>query len=219
MSYQKHLENIKSINDQFRYYKTVESLFELDQWSALPLEGGAYRQQVAAHIAAQKAGLFDSEDAKNAEEYFKAVNLNEIEDYVERGLIRSFLFRYGNQTRTPKDLMHEYSMLRADTMNKWKEAREKQDFEVTYLPVDANGQVKLEELQRALRKDTILVSIMHTNNEIGSLQPIAEAGEIIKRFNPSIVFHVDAVQGYGKFRIQPKKMNIDLLPSHRNRKA
>ncbi len=88
---------------------------------------------------------------------------------------------------------------------------EKQDFEVTYLPVDANGQVKLEELQRSLRKDTILVSIMHTNNEIGSLQPVAEAGAIIKRFNPSIVFHVDAVQGYGKFRIHPKRLNIDLL--------
>lgn len=88
---------------------------------------------------------------------------------------------------------------------------EKQDFEVTYLPVDENGQVKLEELQRSLRKDTILVSIMHTNNEIGALQPIAEAGAIIKRFNPSIVFHVDAVQGYGKFRIHPKRMNIDLL--------
>jgi len=88
---------------------------------------------------------------------------------------------------------------------------EKQDFEVTYLPVDANGQVKLEELQRSLRKDTILVSIMHTNNEIGSLQPIAEAGAMIKRFNPSIIFHVDAVQGYGKFRIHPKRLNIDLL--------
>ena len=88
---------------------------------------------------------------------------------------------------------------------------EKQDFEVTYLPVDENGQVKLEELQRSLRKDTILVSIMHTNNEIGALQPIAEAGAIIKRFNPSIVFHVDAVQGSGKFRIHPKRMNIDLL--------
>lgn len=88
---------------------------------------------------------------------------------------------------------------------------EKQDFEVTYLPVDTNGQVKLEELQRALRKDTILVSIMHTNNEIGSLQPIAEAGAMIKAFNPAIVFHVDAVQGYGKFRIHPKRMNIDLL--------
>lgn len=88
---------------------------------------------------------------------------------------------------------------------------EKQDFEVTYLPVDENGQVKLEELQRSLRKDTILVSIMHTNNEIGALQPIAEAGAIIRNFNPSIVFHVDAVQGYGKFRIHPKRMNIDLL--------
>lgn len=88
---------------------------------------------------------------------------------------------------------------------------EKQDFEVTYLPVDKNGQVKLEELQRSLRKDTILVSIMHTNNEIGALQPIAEAGLMIKRYNPSIVFHVDAVQGYGKFRIHPKRMNIDLL--------
>ena len=130
MSYQKNLECIRSLNDQFRYYKTVESLFELDQWSALPVEGAAYRQQVAAHIATQKAALFDGEDAKKAADYFQKVNLNEIEDYVERGLIRSFLFRYRNQTRTPKDLMHQYSMLRADTMNKWKEARKKQDFEV-----------------------------------------------------------------------------------------
>ena len=130
MSYQTHLEYIQSINDQFRYYKTIESMFELDQWSALPVEGGAYRQQVAAHVAAQKAALFDSVDAKNAADYLKDVKLDEVEDYIERGLIRSFLFRYNNQTRTPKDLMHRYSMLKADTMNKWKEAREKQDFEV-----------------------------------------------------------------------------------------
>ena len=88
---------------------------------------------------------------------------------------------------------------------------EKQGFEVTYLPVDENGQLRLSDLEKALRKDTILVSIMHTNNEIGSLQPVAEAGELIKRFDKSIVFHVDAVQGYGKFRIYPKRMNIDLL--------
>ena len=66
MSYQKHLETIKTINDQFRYYKTIESMFELDQWSALPAEGGAYRQQVAAHVGVQKAGLFDTEEAKAA---------------------------------------------------------------------------------------------------------------------------------------------------------
>lgn len=130
MDYQKNIEVIKKINDQFRYYKTIETMFELDQWSALPIEGGAYRQQVAAHIAMQKAALFDLEDAQRAANYFRNVNLNEIEDYVERGLIRSFLFRYKNQTSIPKDLMHEYSMLRTDTMNKWKEAREKQDFSI-----------------------------------------------------------------------------------------
>lgn len=88
---------------------------------------------------------------------------------------------------------------------------EEQGFEVTYLPVDENGRIRLEDLQRAIRQDTILVSIMHTNNEIGSLQPVAEAGELIKRMNPNTLFHVDAVQGYGKFRIYPKRMHIDML--------
>lgn len=88
---------------------------------------------------------------------------------------------------------------------------EEQGFVITYLPVDANGQIRLEDLQKAMTKDTILVSIMHTNNEIGALQPIVEAGALIKKMNPATLFHVDAVQGFGKFRIHPKKMNIDLL--------
>lgn len=88
---------------------------------------------------------------------------------------------------------------------------EEQGFEVTYLPVDKNGQIRLEDLEKAIRNDTILVSIMHTNNEIGALQPIEEAGSLIKKINSNIIFHVDAVQGFGKFRINPKKMNIDLL--------
>ncbi len=88
---------------------------------------------------------------------------------------------------------------------------EEQGFRVTYLPVDGKGCIQLEDLQKAMGKDTILVSIMHTNNEIGSLQPIAEAGALIKKLNPRTIFHVDAVQGFGKFRIYPKKMNIDLL--------
>ena len=88
---------------------------------------------------------------------------------------------------------------------------EEQGFEITYLPVDANGLVNLHDLERAITRHTILVSIMHTNNEIGSVQPIAQAGEIIKRINPNTLFHVDAVQGFGKFRIYPKRMNIDLM--------
>ena len=88
---------------------------------------------------------------------------------------------------------------------------ERQGFEVTYLPVDHEGRISLSDLERAIRKDTILVSIMHVNNEIGSVQPIAEAGELIKRCNPQTLFHVDAVQGFGKFRIHPARMEIDML--------
>ena len=88
---------------------------------------------------------------------------------------------------------------------------EEEGFRVTYLPVDQMGCIHLEDLQRAITGETILVSIMHTNNEVGSMQPIAQAGALIKKMNPNILFHVDAVQGYGKFRIYPKKMKIDLL--------
>jgi len=88
---------------------------------------------------------------------------------------------------------------------------ESQGFMVTYLPVDGNGLISLEDLRCAMRPDTLLVSIMHTNNEIGAVEPIEEAGALIKQMNPNTLFHVDAVQGFGKFRIQPKKMNIDLL--------
>ena len=88
---------------------------------------------------------------------------------------------------------------------------EAQGYGITYLPVNAYGQISLDDLQRAIGPDTILVSIMHTNNEMGALQPIAEAGALIKRLNPGTLFHVDAVQGFGKARIYPRKMGIDLM--------
>ena len=88
---------------------------------------------------------------------------------------------------------------------------ESMDFEVTYLPVDESGVVAPESVEEAVREDTILVSIMHTNNEIGSVQPIEEIARRIKRKNPSVLFHVDAVQGFGKARIYPAKWGVDLL--------
>lgn len=84
-------------------------------------------------------------------------------------------------------------------------------FEVTYLSVDKDGLISLDELRDAVREDTILVSIMMVNNEIGAVQPIEEAAKIIKEKNPNTLFHVDAIQAYGKFRIYPKKLGIDLL--------
>ena len=83
--------------------------------------------------------------------------------------------------------------------------------EVTYLPVDKTGRICLADLQNAMRKDTILVSIMYVNNEIGSVQPIDEAGALIKKLNPNTLFHVDAVQSFAKYPVYPKRWNIDLL--------
>ncbi len=88
---------------------------------------------------------------------------------------------------------------------------ESEGFEITYLPVDQDGLVSPETVAQAVREDTILVSVMHTNNEIGALEPIAQIGEAIKAKNPQTLFHVDAVQGFGKARIYPKRMHIDLL--------
>lgn len=88
---------------------------------------------------------------------------------------------------------------------------EEQGFEITKLSVNEEGLISVEELKNVLRPDTILVSIMHVNNEVGAVQPIEEAGEIVKELSPKAYFHVDAIQSYGKFKIYPKKMNIDLL--------
>lgn len=84
-------------------------------------------------------------------------------------------------------------------------------YEITEMSVDRDGVISLEELRCALREDTVLVSIMMVNNEIGALQPVMEAGRLIKKKNPKTLFHVDAIQAYGKFHIYPQKWGIDLL--------
>ncbi len=82
---------------------------------------------------------------------------------------------------------------------------------ITYLPVDAKGHVSLSDLKEAIREDTILVSIMMVNNEIGAVQDIAGIGKVIKEKNPKTLFHVDAIQAFGKLEIFPKKLGIDLM--------
>lgn len=88
---------------------------------------------------------------------------------------------------------------------------QEQGFRITFLPVDARGHISLEDLKNALCEETILVSVMYVNNEIGAVEPIEEIGKLIKSYRPEILFHVDAIQAYGKFRIYPKRMGIDLL--------
>lgn len=84
-------------------------------------------------------------------------------------------------------------------------------FEITYLGVDEYGCISLEELKQAIREDTILVSIMHVNNEIGTIMPVEDAGKLIKSINPRIIYHIDAIQSYGKMLVRPKNIGCDLL--------
>ena len=88
---------------------------------------------------------------------------------------------------------------------------EEMGFEVTYLPVDHLGHISLEDLEKAIREDTILVSVMYVNNEVGAVEPIEAISQCIKKKNPKTLFHVDAIQAYGKYRIFPKKLGIDML--------
>ncbi len=86
---------------------------------------------------------------------------------------------------------------------------EKKGFDVTYLPVDEYGMIKPEEVEAAIRKNTVLISIMHANNEIGTIEPLKEIGEVAKKHG--ILFHTDAVQSVGKIPVNVKEMNVDLL--------
>ncbi len=82
---------------------------------------------------------------------------------------------------------------------------------VTYLPVDSQGRISLDDLQEALDEDTVLVSIMMVNNEMGAVQPVEEAARLVKAYNPAILFHVDAVQAFGKLPINLRQMPFDML--------
>ena len=88
---------------------------------------------------------------------------------------------------------------------------EKRGFEITYIGVDENGVVKVDELEKAIRPDTILISVMFANNEIGTIQPIKEIGEIAKKHG--VLFHTDAVQAYGQLPINVDELQIDMLSS------
>ncbi|AIM15902.1 cysteine desulfurase [Bacillus sp. X1(2014)] len=108
------------------------------------------------------------------------------------------------------------SSIEHPSVAKAMEQLEQEGFEITYIPVDDTGRVSVDEIERAIRKDTILISIMHVNNEIGTIQPIEEIGQMLKAY-PDILFHVDAVQGIGKVPLSFKNNRIDLcsISSHK----
>lgn len=88
---------------------------------------------------------------------------------------------------------------------------EEDGFEVTYLSVDTTGKIDIDEFKKAIKPSTCLVSIMHVNNEVGSIQPIQEIGKYLKSLNDKVYLHVDAVQSYSKINFKPSRYNIDFM--------
>jgi cysteine desulfurase len=94
---------------------------------------------------------------------------------------------------------------------------EKEGYKVTYLDVDKYGYVDLDQFKKSIQDDTVLVSVMHVNNEVGSIQPVEEMGKILGQKGSRAIFHVDGVQSFGKLRLNPSRNNIHLfaLSSHK----
>lgn len=118
-------------------------------------------------------------------------------------LILKGILKPGNHLITTR--FEHHSILKAS------EELEKYGVKVTYLDVDAEGKISLEQLSEAICKDTVLISIMHVNNEVGSIQDIKNIAKIIRSCSKRAKFHVDAVQSFCKFAIDVKDMDIDLL--------
>ncbi len=88
---------------------------------------------------------------------------------------------------------------------------EQMGYEAQYLPVDHNGHLQPEVLEEAVREDTLLVSVMMVNNEMGAVEDIKKLVAVAKQKNPNVIFHVDAIQAYGKYKIVPKRLGIDMM--------
>lgn len=168
------------------HYGNPSSVYSLGSTTKVAVEKA--REQVAAALGADKKEI-----------YFTAGG-SESDNWAIKGAAYNRR-KKGNHIITSK--IEHHAVLHTC------EYLEKQGFEVTYLDVDSDGRVKLDDLRNAIKDTTILITIMFANNEIGTIQPIKEIGEIAKEHD--ILFHTDAVQAVGSVKIDVEELNIDLL--------
>lgn len=161
----------------------------------------SFSQKSKEAITRSREIIAKSLGAKTEEIYFTAGG-SEADNWALKAAAEAYRAK-GNHIITTK--IEHHAILHT---GQWLE---KQGFEVTYLDVDEFGTVKLEELKKAIRPTTILISVMFANNEIGTIQPIKEIGQIAKEHG--ILFHTDAVQAYGQLPIHVDELNIDMLSS------
>ena len=158
-----------------------------------------FSQKNKAVVTECREKIADSLHAKGNEIYFTAGG-TESDNWALKAAAEAYASK-GNHIITTK-IEHHAILHTAKYL-------ESKGFEVTYLDVDENGVVKLDQLRQAIRPETILISVMFANNEIGTIQPIKEIGEIAKKHG--ILFHTDAVQAYGQIPIDVDECHIDML--------
>jgi len=159
-------------------------------------EYGRQARQAVEHARGQVAALIGA----NAEEIFFTSGGTEADNLALQGAARA---RQAKGRHMITTAIEHHAVL--DPMKQLT----KEGFELTVLPVGEEGILAMEDLRAAVRPDTILISVMHANNEVGSIQPVAEVGALAR--SQGIVFHVDAVQSLGKLPIDVQTLNIDLL--------
>lgn len=159
----------------------------------------SFAQKSKAAVEEAREQIAEILGTKANEIYFTAGG-SEADNWAIKGAAEAFRAK-GNHIITSK--IEHHAVLHTC------EYLEKQGFEVTYLDVDADGKISLEDLEQAIRPETILISIMFANNEIGTIQPIKEIGEIAKKHG--VLFHTDAVQAFAHVPINVQEMNIDML--------
>ncbi|MCI8630076.1 MAG: cysteine desulfurase NifS [Firmicutes bacterium] len=169
-----------------QYYGNASSIYTIARESKKALEKA--REQVAKALNA------------NIDEIYFTAGGSESDNFALKGIAEA-MGKKGKHIITTQ--IEHHAILHTC------EYLQQRGFEITYLPVDEYGKISLEELKNAIRKDTILISVMFANNEIGTIQPIKEIGAIAKE--KGVYFHTDAVQAVGHVKIDVKEMNIDLL--------
>ena len=182
----------KAVLEEMMPYLTIEygnasSLYDMGGRAKMAVEKA--RGQVAAAIGAEQKEI-----------YFTGGG-SESDNWAIKGVAEA-MAKKGKKHIISTAFEHHAVL---HTLEKLK----KNGFEITLLPVYENGIIRVDELEAAIREDTALVTIMYANNEIGTIQPIAEIGEICKKH--SVIFHTDAVQAVGNIKIDVKAENIDLL--------
>lgn len=168
------------------FYGNPSSVYALSNHSRLAIDNA--REKVAKAIGAKKAEIFFTGGGSEAD------------NWALKGVAYKNKDK-GNHIITTK--IEHHAILHTC------EYLEKQGFQVTYLDVDEYGMISLEDLEKAITEKTILISIMFANNEIGTIQPVKEIGELAKKYG--VLFHTDAVQAVGSLPIDVKEMNIDML--------